>query len=362
MAKTKVLLGMSGGVDSSMSTWYLQQMNYEVIGITFNTISPISSDNSHQYIKEAKELADKLNIKHHVIDVYDDFKSSVIDYFVDEYLNGRTPNPCIRCNETIKWKLLYEESIKLQCDKIATGHYVRLFQKDNISYIQKGIDPIKDQSYFLWNLPQHILNKCVFPLGNFHKYDVKEKARSLGFNHMAGKKESMGVCFLQGENYRTFIGRLRPEINKQLANGIIKNLNGDVIGEHEGFPLYTIGQKRGLTLNKNHGECVAEIDPENNILITAPKETLYSDSLKIKNYILCNPLPENESMKVDIRIRGLDAVPPTPGVINIKDEALIVLFDTPVWALTPGQSIVLYVNDIVIGGGIVDEYEFNASL
>ncbi len=360
MAKTRVLLGMSGGVDSSMSAWYLQQMNYEVIGITFNTLSPISSDNSHQYIREAKELADKLNIEHHVVDVYDDFKSSVIDYFVDEYLKGRTPNPCIRCNETIKWKLLYEESSRLNCDKIATGHYVRLFQENNISFIQKGIDPVKDQSYFLWNLPQHILNKCIFPLGNFIKSDVKEKARSLGFNQMAGKKESMGVCFLQGEDYRSFIGRLKPEINDHLANGIVKNSNGEIIGEHEGFPLYTIGQKRGLNLNKNHGECVAEIDAQNNILITAPKNTLYSDSLKITNYILCDNKQVSDSLNVDIRIRGLDAVPPTPGNITIKNGVLNVVFNTPVWALTPGQSIVFYINDIVIGGGIVDEFEFNA--
>ncbi len=360
MGKTRVLLGMSGGVDSSMSAWYLQQMNYEVVGITFNTLSPMSSNKSHDYIQEAKDLAQRLNIEHHVMDVYNDFKASVIDYFVDEYLNGRTPNPCIRCNETIKWKLLYEESERLHCDKIATGHYVRLHQQNNISYIQKGVDPVKDQSYFLWNLPQHVLNKCVFPLGNFLKSEVKEKARDLGFNHMAGKKESMGICFLQGENYRDFITRLKPEINQQLAEGTVKNQQGESIGKHDGFPLYTIGQKRGLYLDKNQGECVAKIDAQNNILVTAPKNTLYSDTLSIENFVLCDSGNIDEDLFVDIRIRGLDAVPPTPGKISISDKELNVSFDKPVWALTPGQSIVFYTNDIVIGGGIVDHFEFNA--
>ncbi len=360
MGKTRVLLGMSGGVDSSMSAWYLQQMDYEVVGITFNTLSPLSSEKSHGYIQEAKDLAQRLSIEHHVMDVYNDFRTSVIDYFVDEYLNGRTPNPCIRCNETIKWKLLYEESERLNCDKIATGHYVRLHHENNISYIQKGVDPVKDQSYFLWNLPQHVLNKCVFPLGNFLKSEVKDKARDLGFNHMAGKKESMGICFLQGENYRDFITRLKPEINQQLAEGIVKNQQGETIGKHDGFPLYTIGQKRGLYLDKNHGEYVSKIDAQNNILVTAPKSTLYSDTLSIHNFVLCDSNNQGEELLVDIRIRGLDAVPPTPGKIIISDKELKVSFDTPVWALTPGQSIVFYTNDIVIGGGIVDHFEFNA--
>ncbi len=359
MAKIRVLLGMSGGVDSSMSAWYLQQMDYEVVGITLNTLSPISSTKAHDYIYEAKELAQKLNIEHHVIDVYDDFKTSVIDYFVDEYLNGRTPNPCIRCNETIKWKLLNEYAEQLNCDKIATGHYVRLHHQNNIYYIQKGVDPTKDQSYFLWNLPQKILKKCIFPLGSFIKMDIKEKARDLGFNHMAGKKESMGVCFLQGEDYRSFIHKYQPEIKEKLANGIVKNANNEVIGTHDGFPLYTIGQKRGLNLNKNQGEYVAYINAKENTLITAPKNTLFSDSLYLSNYLLCDQNKINDTIDVDIRIRGLDAVPPTPGKITIKDSSLQVLFNTPVWALTPGQSIVFYQNNIVIGGGIVDEFEFN---
>ncbi|MGQ1783941.1 tRNA 2-thiouridine(34) synthase MnmA [Saccharicrinis sp. GN24d3] len=362
MKKERVLLGMSGGVDSSMSAWYLQEQGYEVVGITFNTVSPLASPGSRQFILEAKALAAGLHIEHHLIDVYDAFKKEVIDYFVDEYLRGRTPNPCIRCNETIKWKLLLEESERLKCDKISTGHYVNVVKKDGYFHILKGLDPAKDQSYFLWNLPQQTLSKCIFPLGSLHKKLIKEKAKELGFKSMANKKESMGVCFLHGQNYRSFIDEIKPDLRENLDNGEVLNGNGDKIGTHEGFPYYTIGQKRGLNLLKNHGECVAQIDAENNKLITAPKNSLFSDHLIISDYLTNNPYFLNRTQKVDVRIRGLDCVPPTPGTVELIDNQLHIHFNEPVWALTPGQSIVIYQDNIVVGGGIVDDIQFNAHI
>ncbi len=358
MKSQRVLLGMSGGVDSSMSAWYLQQLGYEVVGITFNTLSPMSSTESRQFINDAKSLADKLNFEHHVVDVYKEFKREVINYFIDEYMSGRTPNPCVRCNETIKWKLLYEESERLKCDRIATGHYVDIHQKNGFYYIQKGKDPKKDQSYFLWNLSQSILSKCIFPLGKLQKSEVKSTAANLGFNAMASKKESMGVCFLQGEDYRDFIYRLNPELKKELNKGEIHNSKGELIGTHEGYPLYTIGQKRGLNLMKNHGECVAEINSENNILVTSPKDKLFTTKLIISKYLSNDPDFYNQAQHVDIRIRGLDAVPPTPGQVQLKENNLHILFNEPVWAITPGQSIVFYQKDKVVGGGIVDTANF----
>lgn len=355
MSKGRVLLGMSGGIDSSMAAWYLLQQGYEVVGITFNTVSPLSSSASLHFIQEAKDLAQKLNFEHHVMDVYDDFKRDVIDYFVSEYLKGRTPNPCIRCNETIKWKLLFEESERLNCNKIATGHYVRLIKQDGFYHIKKGSDSIKDQSYFLWNLPQGILQKCLFPLGSFSKKKVKDQAKELGFKTIADKKESMGVCFLQGGDYRDFIYELKPELKDKLANGEVYSHQGEKIGTHNGFPLYTIGQKRGLNLEKNHGECVAAIDATNNRLFTAPKNTLFARDLIINHFLTCNPSFLEHSQKVDIRIRGLDYIPPTPGTIQIINKQLLINFDEPVWALTPGQSIVFYQQEVIVGGGIVDE-------
>ncbi len=352
---------MSGGIDSSMSAYLLQQQEYEVVGITFNTHSPMSSEESVSFISEAKKLADKLQIKHYTIDVYDDFKRSVIDYFVDEYMEGRTPNPCIRCNETIKWKLLYEESERLQCDYISTGHYVSLVKNDNYYHIKKGLDPKKDQSYFLWNLPQYILKRCIFPLGTLLKSEVREKAQELGYNQLADKKESMGVCFLQGQNYRDFLLSLKADKLKSLANGTVKNSNGETVGSHDGIPLYTIGQKRGLNLNRNEGEYVAELHPEKNLIITAPKTKLHSSTLIINDYIFNNPSFLDTKRNVDIRIRGLDAVPPTPGTIEIVNNKLIVHFSVPVWAITPGQSIVFYKDtNIVIGGGIADDVKYDA--
>ncbi|WP_071797435.1 tRNA 2-thiouridine(34) synthase MnmA [Labilibacter marinus] len=359
MTKKRVLLGMSGGVDSSMSAWYLLQQGYEVVGITFNTLAPLSSPESLYFISEAKNLAHKLNFEHHTIDVYDAFKSDVIDYFVDEYLKGRTPNPCIRCNETIKWKLLLEESERLGCEYIATGHYVSTIEKDGFFHIQKGKDPSKDQSYFLWNLSQAILKKCVFPLGSMIKKEVKEKADSLGFKSMANKKESMGVCFLQGNDYRNFINELKPDLQKHLSNGEIRNSKGENIGTHEGFPYYTIGQKRGLNLTNNQGEYVACIDAKNNRLITAPKKELLSSQVLISDFMFCNPSHTNEKQEVDLRIRGLDAVPPTPGTLELIKGKLHITFNQAVWALTPGQSIVFYKDDVVMGGGIVDDFEYD---
>ncbi|TLX78433.1 tRNA 2-thiouridine(34) synthase MnmA [Labilibacter sediminis] len=356
MKQERVLLGMSGGIDSSMSAWYLQQRGYEVVGITFNTVSPLSSPDSLHFIQEAKSLAKKLNFEHHVLDVYDDFKTDVIDYFVDEYLKGRTPNPCIRCNETIKWKLLLEESERLNCDKIATGHYVDIIEEKGIFYIKKGLDSNKDQSYFLWNLSQEILSKCIFPLGKSLKPDVKAKAHELGFKVIADKKESMGVCFLQGEDYRQFIQNLRPNLKDKLANGKIKNTKGETIGTHEGFPFYTIGQKRGLKLTQNQGEYVAKIIADSNTLITSPKKSLFSNQLKLNTYLINNPNFAENKANVDLRIRGLDTVPPTPGSIHLISNELHVEFNTPVWALTPGQSVVFYQNNLVVGGGIVDDF------
>ncbi len=358
MQKERVLLGMSGGVDSSMCAWYLLQMNYEVVGITFNTLSPLSSEDSKSFIHEAKELANNLNFEHHTIDVYEDFKHNIIDYFVDEYAAGRTPNPCIRCNVTIKWKLLLEYAEKLKCDKISTGHYVNVEKRDNFYYIRKGLDSSKDQSYFLWNLNQETLKRCLFPLGNYVKKEVKEKAHSLGFKSISTKKESMGVCFLHGTDYREFIREYNPHSpgNKP---GIIKNSDGETIGNHEGVAHYTIGQKRGLHLAKNHGEYVAQIEAESNTLITSPKNHLFSDKLIIEDFMMVDPTFLDEVQNVDIRIRGLDALPPTPGTILLIDEKLHIAFSKPVWALTPGQSIVFYREDLVVGGGFANQVDFN---
>ncbi|MCG8580918.1 MAG: tRNA 2-thiouridine(34) synthase MnmA [Bacteroidales bacterium] len=348
MDKKRVLLGMSGGMDSSMSAVLLQQQGYEVVGCTLQT----HTDDSDASIIAAKKLAEERNIGHHLIDCRSEFQETVISYFADEYLKGRTPNPCIKCNETIKWKLLLEKATQLGCEFIATGHYVQKVFVDGSYYIQKGADPNKDQSYFLWNLSQEVISKALFPLGALHKKEVRELAYSLGYGEIADKKESMGVCFLSGTDYRNYLADLLPENHPALSAGEVIDENNNILGHHDGFPFYTIGQRRGIE-GVAKGKCVIAINPEKKQLIAGERASLNTKSLTLNNFSIC----KNESLwknkKLFIRIRGLDSVPGYWATISVTDDSLHINFDEEVWAITPGQSIVIYTNDMIIAGGIV---------
>lgn len=347
MAIQRVLLGMSGGMDSSMSAVLLQQQGFDVIGATLLT----HTDEKEESIVAAQKLAKERDIEHHLIDCRTAFRETVIQYFSDEYLNGRTPNPCIRCNETIKWKLLLEKANQLGCQYISTGHYVRKENIDDRWYIKKGMDPNKDQSYFLWNLNQETIQRAIFPLGELHKHEVRELARECGYHHIADKKESMGVCFLSGTDYRDYLMQLLGKGHPAFAEGLVVDQNNQVLGHHDGFPFYTIGQRRGIE-GVAKGMCVVSIDAENKQLIAGERDLLLKSSLQLKEFELTN----NESLwlntKVFIRIRGLDSVPGYWGQIKRESDILSVNFDTDVWAVTPGQSIVFYQNECIIGGGI----------
>lgn len=349
MAKKRVLLGMSGGMDSSMSAVLLQQKGFEVIGATLLT----HTNEDDESIVAAQKLAEERSIDHHLIDCRKAFEEEVIAYFADEYINGRTPNPCIRCNETIKWKYLLNLADSLGCDFISTGHYVRKCLVDDITYIQKGLDETKDQSYFLWNLNQRVLERALFPLGELHKKEVRELARSLGYHQMADKKESMGVCFLSGIDYRDYLKQLLPSDHPAFKSGPVIDTDKNVLGQHNGFPFYTIGQRRGIE-GVAKGKCVVAIDAENHTLIAGDREALMTQSVGLKNYQLTDNTQLWKDVKVFIRIRGLDSVPGYWGAVNIVGDELQIVFDEAVWAITPGQSIVLYNNDMVIGGGIVE--------
>ncbi|MCU4175001.1 tRNA 2-thiouridine(34) synthase MnmA [Carboxylicivirga sp. N1Y90] len=344
----KVILGMSGGMDSSMAAVLLLQNGYEVIGATLQT----HTGESDRHIVEAKALASKLNIEHHLIDCRQDFKETVIAYFANEYIEGRTPNPCVYCNETIKWKYLLELAKQLQCAHIATGHYVRVKKQNDYYYIQKGLDPAKDQSYFLWNLSQKVLSRALFPLGHLHKREVRELAENLGYKQIADKKESMGVCFLSGTDYRDYLKTILPTDHHAFANGPIVDENNQVLGQHDGYPFYTIGQRRGIE-GVVKGKCVIAIDPKNRTLVSGDRNQLYTDSILLGNFKLTANQQLWMNREVFIRIRGLDSVPGYVGHISIKNDKLKVQFNEDVWAITPGQSIVFYQDDLLIGGGIV---------
>ena len=348
MTKQRVLLGMSGGMDSSMSAVLLQQKGYEVIGATLLTHTDAHTDS----IVSAQALAAKRGIEHHLIDCRVAFKDEVIAYFADEYTKGRTPNPCIRCNETIKWKYLLELAEELDCQHISTGHYVRRSTLNNIHYIKKGVDPAKDQSYFLWNLSQKVIAKALFPLGELRKAEVRELARKLGYTDIADKKESMGVCFLSGTDYREYLTQLLPKDHPALASGPVVDENNKVLGQHDGYPFYTIGQRRGIE-GVAKGKCVVAIDAERKTLIAGNREALMAKSVSLKEALLTTDVSLWQNQKVFVRIRGLDSVPGYWATVNYSNNTLVVHFDNEVWALTPGQSVVAYHHDMLIGGGIV---------
>jgi len=348
-AKQKVLLGMSGGMDSSMAAVLLQQQGFEVIGATLLTYA----DEDLPGIQEARDLACNLGIEHHTIDCKEAFEKEVIAYFVEDYLNGRTPNPCIRCNETIKWKYLLQWADQLNCEYISTGHYVQKYSKNNYHYIVKGVDPAKDQSYFLWNLSQEVIQRAIFPLGQLHKKEVRELARSLGYTTFADKKESMGVCFLSGTNYKQFLTNHLPNDHRAMQSGDVINKDDQIIANHEGYPFYTLGQRKGIE-GLEAGQCVVAIDPQNNRLQTGPRDSLYNTQVRLPHFQITSDTSLWQHQKVFIRVRGIDSVPGYDGVISIEDDVLHVQFETPVWGMMPGQSIVIYQEDKLIGGGIVE--------
>ncbi len=348
MRKEKVILGMSGGMDSSMAAVLLLKQDYEVIGVTLQTHTEADDKN----IVEAINLAKSLGIHHQLIDCRSEFEKEVIAYFANEYISGRTPNPCVHCNQTIKWKYLLKAAEDYNCAFIATGHYVRAKQVNSHYYILKGLDPGKDQSYFLWNLSQDVLSKALFPLGELHKAEVRALALELGYKNIAEKKESMGVCFLNGTDYRDYLKQLLPTEHKALKPGPVLDKNNQLLGQHEGYPFYTIGQRRGIE-GVAKGQCVIAINPKTSALIAGERELLYSHSIELENYILTPNESQWKDRKVFIRIRGIDSVPGYFGQISIKQNKLLVSFDEKVWAITPGQSIVFYQNEMLIGGGVV---------
>lgn len=335
-------------MDSSMSAVLLQQQGYEVIGATLLTYT----DEKNASVAAARDLAEKRGMEHHLIDCRRAFKDEVIAYFVDEYTKGRTPNPCIRCNESIKWKYLLELADALNCQHIATGHYVRKATRNKLHYIRKGVDPAKDQSYFLWNLSREVISKALFPLGELHKQDVRVLARQLSYTHLADQKESMGVCFLSGTDYRDYLRELLPGNHPALSAGSVVDDKNNVLGRHDGYPFYTIGQRRGIE-GIAKGKCVVAVDAENKMLIVGKREELMAGSVDLINSQITPDLSLWKDRKVFVRIRGLDSVPGYWGTVSYSKGRLTVFFDDEVWALAPGQSIVLYHNDMVIGGGIV---------
>lgn len=341
----KVLLGMSGGTDSSVSAILLKEAGYEVIGITFRFYD---RDENVQHLKDAQDLAAKLGIEHRIYDARETFKHKILDYFISEYMNGRTPVPCVICNNELKWKLLYDIATEEKIDYISTGHYVQTTEVDGKHYIIQGKDPEKDQSFFMWGLLDAIIAKMLLPLGGLCKSEVRAIAADKGFERAATKKDSLGVCFCPGD-YRPFLKQFVD--SSAIRPGRFVDTNGKFLAKHEGYPFYTVGQRRGLGINFQHAVFVKEIDAESNTIVLAELKDMYHSRMFLKDICFIDEADiDILPLTCKIRYRKQEN---TCKVHLTGNKTAEVVFDEPLNAIAPGQSAVFYFNDRVIGGGII---------
>ena len=369
----RVLLGMSGGTDSSVAAMRLLEAGYEVTGITFRFYE---LNDSTEYLEDARSLAERLGIRHITYDARDVFRKQIIEYFVQEYMEGRTPVPCTLCNNYLKWPLLAKVADEMGVFYIATGHYVQKAKLEDTYYITYAADPDKDQSFFLWGLKQDILRRILLPMGNITKVEARVWAAERGFQKVATKKDSIGVCFCPMD-YRSFLknwlvrnGQLRSENvscwsenvshwsgnvscwSEMVRRGRFVDEKGNFIGWHEGYPFYTIGQRRGLGIHLNRPVFVKEIYPEKNEVVLSSLSALEKTEMQLKDWNLVNPqkiLGYNDVI-VKIRYRKQEnhcTVTVTP------DNLLHVQLHEPLTAIAAGQAAAFYRDGLLLGGGII---------
>lgn len=356
--KGKVLMAMSGGIDSSVAAMLLLEQGYELIGVTFRTYDSGLTTGccSMDAATEAADLAAKLGIEHHIADFRQVFREKVVCNFMEEYMHGRTPNPCVLCNSSIKWGFLWEQARQYGCDFIATGHYARIKEVGGHWYLATAADSLKDQTYFLWMLTEDNLKHTIFPLGDLTKAEVRQIAAQRGYEKLSHKEESQEICFIPDNNYRKFLAENVADFEQQCLPGNFIDTDGKVIGRHEGFPNYTIGQRKGLRLAFGVPKYVVAIDAANNTVTLGDREDLDSQEVNARHCHLTDPSRIARNSQCMARIRYRSAA--TPATIQIANEttdtsALKLRFDKPVWGVTPGQSLVIYQDDLVIGGGII---------
>jgi tRNA-specific 2-thiouridylase len=287
MSKGKVLMAMSGGIDSTMASLLLHEQGYEVIGLTMKTWDYESSGGSKKEtgccsldsINDARQLAVDCGFPHTILDIREEFGDFIIDNFVDEYIAGRTPNPCVLCNTHIKWEALLKRADMLKCKYIATGHYAQVREENGRFVVSKGLDESKDQSYVLWGVTQECLRRTIFPMGKFHKKDIKQMAIDRGYKALAAKSESYEICFIPDNDYRSFLKRRVEGLEEKVKGGHFVSTKGDIVGRHDGYPFYTIGQRKlGVSLG-NSPTYVVGINPENNTVVVFSNLFLFQQPL-----------------------------------------------------------------------------------
>lgn len=356
--KGRVLVAMSGGIDSSVAAVMLHEQGYEVIGLTMKTWDYANSGGSKKEtgccsldsINDARNIAVELGFPHMILDIREEFGDYVIDHFTSEYLAGRTPNPCVLCNTHIKWDALLRRADKLGCDYIATGHYAQVRQENGRYIISKGKDLNKDQSYALWGVSQASLSRTILPLGQLTKPEIRAMAQEKGFKDLLNKPESYEICFVPDNDYRGFLKRRVEGLEEAVKGGEFVLEDGTIVGHHEGYPFYTVGQRKGLGITLGYPVYVIEIRKDQNQVVLGTFDELSRDGMYVSKLIM-GKYPDLQGQKVDTitKVRYNDSG--TPAVIEQEGDKMKVFFGKDVHAVAPGQAAVFYEGDDVIGGG-----------
>ena len=369
--KGRVLVAMSGGIDSSVAAVMLHEQGYEVIGMTMKTWDYASSGSSKKEtgccsldsINDARNIAVNLGFPHYIIDIREEFGDYVINHFTEEYLAGRTPNPCVLCNTHIKWDALLRRADQLGCDYIATGHYANIREENGRYVISKGLDENKDQSYALWGISQKSLSRTIFPLGKLHKTEIRQMALDRGFTELVNKPESYEICFIPDNDYRGFLKRRVEGLEEQVAGGEFVLEDGTVVGQHEGYPFYTIGQRKGLGVALGFPAYVTRIEKETNRVVLGNFDELAKNAMTVGKLTM----GKYENL-IDRPITTITKVryndPGTEAIIEQEGDKMKVHFLRGVHAIAPGQAAVFYEGDDVVGGGWIEtnynlDQEFN---
>ncbi|MEY2596872.1 MAG: hypothetical protein RI965_2144 [Bacteroidota bacterium] len=355
----KVLVAMSGGIDSTVVALMLHQQGYEVIGITMKTWDYATAGGSKKEtgccnldsFNDARAAAVQHGFPHYIIDIREEFGDAVIENFIEEYMAGRTPNPCVMCNTHIKWRALLKRANALDCDFIATGHYANIRDENNRFIISKGKDETKDQSYVLWGLEQDLLSRTLLPLGNYRKTEIRQMALDFGYPELAKKSESYEICFVPDNDYRGFLKRNVEGIDDKLKGGLFIDKNGKILGKHSGYPFYTIGQRKGLEVTLGKPVFVTAIDPNTNTVVLGDEEDLLKNEMHVGQINLIKYDHIDDGMEASVKIRYKDSG--NEATLYNNEKGIRVHFYDNAKGIAPGQSAVFYDGDDVIGGGII---------